>query len=86
MPVICEFLGFKVYIYFKDHQPPHIHLRGGGFEAMLSIADGQVLKGQLPNKLRVVAIAWVRQEKDALLENWQRAQTGTPLFKICPPK
>lgn len=31
MPCICEFPAARVYIYFFDHEPPHLHIKGMGF-------------------------------------------------------
>lgn len=26
MPEICRFFGIIIFLYWKDHNPPHIHL------------------------------------------------------------
>ena len=43
------------YFDMRQHHSPHIHVRYQEQEAVLSIADGDVLGGELkPNKLRLV--------------------------------
>jgi hypothetical protein len=63
MPVISTFYGIVVLMYYFDnrrHQMPHIHLKSGDDEAVISIPDGDVIEGSLrSNKLRL-AQAWGR--------------------------
>ena len=40
--------GLKIYIYADDHPPPHFHVRGGGIDAMFSIEDCALLRGDIP--------------------------------------
>lgn len=49
MPKICEFNGMKLYIYFDDHDPPHIHIRGQD-KAEIYIQSREYKNGSLPNK------------------------------------
>ena len=47
MPVISEFFGILIMIYFNDHAPPHFHARYGDFEALIQIDPLGVLKGSI---------------------------------------
>lgn len=48
MPVISSFSGIYVRMYFADHPPPHIHVEYQGHEALVALADGEVIEGGLP--------------------------------------
>lgn len=50
MPTICMFRGIKIYINWRDHQPPHFHASYGGDSVIVSIRDIEVLEGEMPNK------------------------------------
>ena len=50
MPTICMFRGIKIYMNWKEHQPPHFHASYSGQEAIVSIRDIEVLDGCLPSK------------------------------------
>jgi len=52
MPVLSRFYGIVIRMYFlqKEHNPPHIHAIYGDDMAAITIADGKVLEGALPNK------------------------------------
>jgi hypothetical protein len=39
----------KICLYSRDHNPPHIHAIYAEYEALVVIADGKVLRGDLPN-------------------------------------
>src|SRR5208283_614651 len=43
MPRISQFYGIAVYMYYRDHAPPHFHAIYGDDEAIIDIASGAVL-------------------------------------------
>ena len=47
MPVISTFYGISILMFYFDdkrHYRPHIHAQYGGFEAVISINEGDVLE------------------------------------------
>lgn len=46
MPVIAAFLGMIVRVYHSDHNPPHIHVQYGDYEAIFEIKSGRILYGR----------------------------------------
>ena len=89
MAVISMFYGIIISMYHFDtrqHHLPHIHVRYQEQEAVLSIADGEVLGGELkPNKLRLVQ-AWIEIHRDELMADWLLASQGQTIFTIDPLK
>ena len=70
MPRVGAFQGITIYIYAKDHNPPHVHALYNGMEAQIAIATGAVLEGSLPgNRLRL-AQDWVRENSEMLQAKW----------------
>ncbi|MBR3813046.1 MAG: DUF4160 domain-containing protein [Spirochaetaceae bacterium] len=52
MPVVSEFEGIEICLYFDDHLPPHFHAKYAGQEALVETENSCVLKGAIPsNKL-----------------------------------
>ena len=82
MPTITYFLGIAVSMYHRDHNPPHIHVVYGGYEALIAIDDARVLRGKLPPTVMLVVRGWVTLRRAALIANWNRAQTHQPLERI----
>ncbi len=86
MPTICMFRGIKIYINWREHQPPHFHAKYGSYEVAISINDIEVLEGSLPNKQLKMLLGWTALHQEELLENWQLAEQKQDLFPIEPLK
>lgn len=50
MPLVSEFYGIKVYMYWDEHYPRHFHAEYGDYKALVSIDESTVIKGVLPAK------------------------------------
>ncbi|HKX79163.1 MAG TPA: DUF4160 domain-containing protein [Novosphingobium sp.] len=79
MPVISIFFGIIIRMYFDDHPPPHFHAEYQGFRALIRIADGQVLDGQLPRKATNIVRQWALDHNRELMANWQRGMDLLPM-------
>lgn len=84
MPRLSEFYGIVIYMYWKDHGPPHFHAIYGGAEALVRIADGQFIEGRLPRTARKLVLEWRELHLDELLANWKLAQQPVALRPIPP--
>lgn len=73
MPVLSRFYGIIIRMYFlqKEHNPPHIHAIYGDDVAAITISDGKVIEGALPNKALEMVKEWVSLNKDELLTMWE---------------
>ena len=86
MPVISEFFGIKIYMYWDEHNPPHFHAEYAEFKAVVLINESVVQKGALPIKHLKLVLAWGEIHKDELLKNWESAQKHGEISKIEPLK
>ncbi len=73
MPIISFFFGILIRINFRDHNPPHFHADYQGFSDTFKIEDGSFLDGEFPPKLTKIITDWAKENKSALLENWNCA-------------
>ncbi len=83
MPVISRFYGILIAMYFLDHNPPHIHAKYSGYEALFDF-NGNMIEGFLPKRAVKLVQEWVFCNRQALEENWKRAMAGEPLKSIEP--
>ncbi|ADE13446.1 conserved hypothetical protein [Nitrosococcus halophilus Nc 4] len=83
MPEISRFLGIVIYMYYRDHAPPHFHAEYGDYEITVEIERG-VVTGKFPRRALSAVLEWYLEYKDELLENWRRAEKRQPLQKIEP--
>ncbi len=89
MPSISTFYGIIIYMYFMDnrqHKLPHIHVKYQGHEVVVSIPEGNVLDGSIPNPKMKLLQAWIEIHKDELIANWELAVSGEQPYKIEPLK
>jgi hypothetical protein len=87
MPIISMFYGIIVRMYLLDtqqHNLPHIHARYAEFEASISIAEGELLSGELPRKQLRLVQAWIELHRDELTADWELATSGEQPYKIAP--
>ncbi|MBR1649220.1 MAG: DUF4160 domain-containing protein [Alphaproteobacteria bacterium] len=82
MPVIARFFGIIIKMFFikKEHQPPHIHVVYGEYNATFDIQTGEMLEGDLSPRAKALVQEWIGQHCDELLEMWNSQK-----FKTLPP-
>ena len=85
MPVLSMFYGIIISMFYKDHNPPHIHIQYAEYNAIVDF-NGDILEGELPGKQRKLMEAWIVLHQDELYANWQLAKDKQTLFKIDPLK
>jgi hypothetical protein len=74
MPVVSFFYGITISMYFGDHPPPHVHAEYQGFEALIRIADGEIVRGRLPGTAHRLAREWIALHREKLLTNFDRVR------------
>jgi hypothetical protein len=85
MPTISFFYGIAIQMFFNDHNPPHFHARYGNAKAIVSIADGSIISGELPPVATRLVRDWALARRVELEENWRRARAREPLDKVAGP-
>ncbi|GLK86669.1 DUF4160 domain-containing protein [Ancylobacter defluvii] len=67
-----------IRIWGGDHLPPHFHIIAPDFEAAVEIDTMTVIVGILPKAGRP-ALEWARQNKVAIIAEWNRTNPRFPL-------
>ncbi len=86
MPTISMFRGIKIFMNWREHQPPHFHATYGGDEVLISIKELEVLDGNIPSKQLKMLLGWAAFHQEELMENWELAESKQELFTIEPLK
>ena len=84
MPELCRFHGITIDMHFKEHGPPHFHVKYAGVRVLVGIEPIEVLEGRLPPRIRRMVVRWASIHQAELREAWNRAQRMEPLDKIDP--
>lgn len=62
---------YRLEVRERDHNPPHVHLFGGGRDIIINIATLES-EGIWPNTLRDEVLGWVADNQETLLKEWQK--------------
>ena len=84
MPRISTFYGIAIYMYYKDHAPPHFHAIYGEHEATIDIRTITIHEGSLPRRAKTLVLEWATEHNEALMQNWELARAEQPLVAIPP--
>ncbi len=73
MPVVAVIAGVKIYMYFKDHQPPHFHAKEDSEEEVFDL-EGNSLKGAISPKKSKKIRKWAKENNAFLNDQWEEYQ------------
>ena len=84
MPTISSFYGIAIQMFWRDHLPPHFHIRYAEHKAEIEIRTLAVLRGNLPKRALALVLEWASEHREELLEDWELcASRQTP--HVIPP-
>jgi hypothetical protein len=86
MPSISSFYGIIIWIYWKDHNPPHFHAQYGEYEILIKTEDLSIYAGSLPSRAFGLVMEWASLHQQELMHNWELMKQDLPLEKIEPLK
>ena len=86
MPKICEFFGISIYIFYREHLPPHFHAKYGDDEVLVVIDNLSIMSGRLPPRAMGLVVEWASRHQSELRQVWMQAISHEPLDKIEPLK
>jgi len=87
MPTISMFYDILTLMCYRDnrrHHLPHVHVHYQGDEAAVSIEEGVIIEGALPNKQPRTVQAWIKIHKEALMINRELVVSGEQPLRIPP--
>ncbi|MGN0238175.1 MAG: DUF4160 domain-containing protein [Lepagella sp.] len=70
-----------IYLYGFDHNPPHIHVRGGSEQFTITIKD-RIVEGRAKSKSIALVNKFLDDHEAEVMELWNRAQRGEQITKI----
>jgi hypothetical protein len=84
VPVISQFYGILIRMFFNDHQPAHFHAVYAEYELLVGISPIIVLDGQAPNRVRSMVLEWTALHQLELLSNWERCRNAEAPMTVEP--
>jgi hypothetical protein len=83
MPIISRFFGIIIYMYWRDHAPPHFHAKYGGQEIIVEIENGTIT-GKMSKRAIAMIQEWRESHMDELMTDWKLAEEKKTLNRIDP--
>lgn len=83
MPIISQFFGIIIFMYWRDHPPPHFHAKYGDDEIIVKIETGEVT-GTMSKRAITLIQEWRKLHKNELTENWRLSEQKKALRQIKP--
>jgi hypothetical protein len=83
MPIISRFFGIIVFMFWREHQPPHFHAKYGDGEVTVEIQTGKVT-GNISQRVLSMVQEWRQLHQDELMDDWKLAEESKPLKRIQP--
>lgn len=74
---VCRVNGLSLYIYPKDHPPPHFHIRGGGIDAGFCIENCCLLQCRIDPRHQTLIRWWLQRVKSKLEARWERLSVSS---------
>jgi hypothetical protein len=83
MPIISRFFGILIFMFWREHVPPHFHAKYGDDEVTVEIETGKT-NGYISKRALNLIQEWRVQHKNELLEDWALATQRQELNRIPP--
>lgn len=74
MPTISTFYGLIIQMYFREHAPPHFHVKYDDYAAVVDIRNVQITDGKLPRRATNLVLDWAELHQAELLKDWDLCQ------------
>lgn len=81
MGAIYVLEGLLIYLYGFDHNPPHIHVRGGSENFTITIKN-RFVEGRAKSKSIALINDFLDKHESEVMDLWNKAQKGEPITKI----
>ena len=69
MPRVHSSGSWAIYVYADDHNPPHFHIVGRGWDVKVAIGSGEII-GKGPMAQVSEALEWAVHNQDAVRQAW----------------
>ncbi len=84
MPIISQFFGIIIRMYYDEHNPPHLHAEYKGEKALFDFS-GNIIQGNLYSRTATKLIReWIDLHVLELENHWELAREGKKIEAIDP--
>lgn len=77
MTVIKRIKTAKISILGREHFPIHCHVATAETKAVIDLDTFEILAGSLPVTLKKEVLAWIKENRALLIEQWNNHNPST---------
>lgn len=70
MPVVSQFFGISIKMFFNDHLPPHFHAVYAEYNGIFHIETLEMIEGDMPGRAINLIREWAEPNRDTLRQMW----------------
>ncbi len=71
-------------LYYKDHNPPHIHVKYAEYKAIINIKTKEVIAGYIPETAFKLVSKWINIHENEIIECWKKLKIDQKPSTIKP--
>lgn len=71
MPVIAQFYGILIKMYFREHGVAHFHAIYGEFNGVFELDNLEMIEGDLPSRAQKLIRDWANLYREELKKMWE---------------
>lgn len=86
MPIISNFFGIIIRMFFNEHAPPHFHVEYAEYKASVNIQTLEIIEGNLSRRAQELVLDWAELHQKELLEDWELCRQHQEPKRIEPLK
>ena len=64
MPELSRFYGLIIRLRYREHPPPHFHVKYQEFDASINMRTLEITEGWLPGRAKALALGRHRTEQN----------------------
>jgi hypothetical protein len=82
LPIISQFFGIVIRMFYDEHNPPHLYAEYQGRKALFDFS-GNIMRGNLysPTATKLVR-EWIDEHITELENNWELSKAGKSIQPI----
>jgi len=84
VPTISTFYGLVIQMFYRDHSPPHFHVRYAEYKAVIDLKKLLLIEGELPRRALELVLDWAELHQIELMEDWMLCQNLKAPKPIAP--
>lgn len=86
MPIISNFFGIIIRMFYNEHAPPHFHVEYAEYKASVNIQTLEVFDGNLTRRAQELVLDWAELHQKELLSDWELCRQHLEPKQIEPLK